>query len=318
MIDLSVIIPAKNESCFIGLSIDSLKMSLKKWGGNSEIILVDNGSSDSTKEIASTMGCIVLSDHEGNIGRLRNVGAHHSSGKIIVFLDADCIVAPDWALFCLENFNNPEIGGVGTRAIPDLNNATWVEKSVNKLMAGAKRPDFVQWLGTSNLFVRRDLFFLVNGFDEKLETGEDVNFCKKLNKNYLFCLEKRTDTIHLRESKTLTELFRREFWRGKSSIRSLVESKFDYSEIPSVLVPAINLILMCVILLGGLGLVSGECVSVAIVFFFILPLLFIIKKRIEFRFSFNIVQYYIISFTYIFARSSSLMVEFLSIIREND
>ena len=311
--NLSVVIPAKNESKIIGRTLKALKIALGNWKGESEVILVDNGSDDNTREIAKQYACMVLIDTESNISGLRNLGASHSSGNIIVFLDADCVVAPDWVERCLENFNDKRIAGVGTRAIPDLNDATWVEKSINSLMAGADRPDFVNWLGTSNLFIRRNCFFEVNGFDEDLKTGEDVNFCKKLNKKYLFRLEKRINTIHLRESKTLSELFKREFWRGKSSIMTLVKSEFDLSEVPSLAVPTVYLLLIIIL---PISFFLGNSKLLLLVFLMIMtaPVLFLIKNRMKISLSFDVIRCYLIGFVYLLARSCAIFWEFIEIL----
>ena len=74
---------------------------------------------------------------------------------------------------------------MGTRAIPDLKNATWVEKAWHNLISGSERPDFVDWLGTSNLFVRREEFLGLGGFSESLIAGKDVDLGFRIAKNYM-------------------------------------------------------------------------------------------------------------------------------------
>ena len=242
---LSVIIPAKNEESLIKTCLTALTISLQKLGEGitTEIILVDNSSTDSTREIAERFNCQIIIETQGNISRLRNIGARNAQGDFFAFLDADCFVDPLWASNCLKRFADKNIAVVGTRAIPDLNHATWVEEGVFTLFCGSeKREDFVRWLGTSNLFVRKEFFEKVNGFNEKLVTAEDVNFCQCIRKKggRVF-LEKSIDTKHLRESKTLKEFYIRERWRGRSSMASFITNNFPSDELLSVVVPLINL-----------------------------------------------------------------------------
>ncbi|MFI4919926.1 MAG: glycosyltransferase, partial [Legionellales bacterium] len=216
---VSIVIPVKNEAEFLPHSISALLKAITYYGDPAEIIIVDNGSTDSTVEIASSFGCIVLENNDGNISRLRNIGAHAALGKYLGFIDADCVVAEFWLTICVESLRSGTVGIVGTRAIPDLGNATWVENGWFRLISGVERPDYPFWIGTSNMLMLRSVFLDVGGFDENLVTAEDVNLCRKVLRNSSIKLEKRIDTIHLRESKTIYQLIRREFWRGKYSVR---------------------------------------------------------------------------------------------------
>lgn len=86
---VTVIIPAYNEEKYIQKCLDSLKNQTLE---NFEIIVVDDGSTDSTKQIASKLGVKVTSLTHGGPGRAKNYGARIASGKILVFLDADMFV----------------------------------------------------------------------------------------------------------------------------------------------------------------------------------------------------------------------------------
>lgn len=268
---------------------------------------MDNGSEDSTKEIAKLGKCEVMEEPNVNISRLRNLGVKRASGDILAFLDADCLVAPTWITTCLKNFKNDRIAAVGTRVKPNFNNATWVEKYWYKLMAGADRANFVDWLGTSNLFIRKKVFRDIGGFDETLETGEDVDLCYKIGMKNLICLEKSIDTIHLREPKTLTELFKKEWWRGKDSLKSLAKNNFNRKECLSVFVPAFNLLALIFLLL--FGTMQSYLTPIIVVVILGLPFLLMVRKKIKMFFPIEILRIYLVSFVYIFARTCSLACE---------
>jgi len=85
---VSVIIPAKDEANSIGNLISRTKESLSAY--EYEIIVVDDGSKDNTKDIATSSGVMTLS-HEGSLGKgaAMKSGASSATGDILVFLDGD-------------------------------------------------------------------------------------------------------------------------------------------------------------------------------------------------------------------------------------
>lgn len=83
---ISVVLPAKNESAAIAQTI----CEIRKIPFISEIIVVNDGSIDATKEIAENEGATVISHpySKGN-GAAIKTGARHANGEVIVFMDAD-------------------------------------------------------------------------------------------------------------------------------------------------------------------------------------------------------------------------------------
>tara|TARA_A100001518_G_C1226654_1_gene76818 strand:+ start:2200 stop:3063 length:864 start_codon:yes stop_codon:yes gene_type:complete len=84
--NVSVILPAKNEAAAIGQTVSRVVTLLPE----AEVIVVDDGSKDSTAEIASEAGAKVVSHpySKGN-GAAIKTGARTASGDVIVFMDAD-------------------------------------------------------------------------------------------------------------------------------------------------------------------------------------------------------------------------------------
>lgn len=82
---LSVIIPALNEEANIERCIDSVKKL-----NPAEILVVDGGSSDRTKEIALSKGVMVIQSEKGR-GTQMNRGASYAKGDILLFLHADSV-----------------------------------------------------------------------------------------------------------------------------------------------------------------------------------------------------------------------------------
>ena len=89
---LSIIIPAFNEERLIERCLQSISVSLVANftpGVTSEIIVVDNNSTDKTADLARQAGAQVVFEPINQIGRARNAGAAEATGDWLLFLDAD-------------------------------------------------------------------------------------------------------------------------------------------------------------------------------------------------------------------------------------
>ncbi|HEY0248814.1 MAG TPA: glycosyltransferase [Gryllotalpicola sp.] len=108
---LSVVIPARNEAAIID---DCLSALVHQSDPVDEIIVVDNGSTDSTAERAAAYpGVTVLYEAVPGIGRTRALGFDAASGDIIARIDADTIVDAGWAAALRSAFrNDPALAAV--------------------------------------------------------------------------------------------------------------------------------------------------------------------------------------------------------------
>ena len=85
---ISVIIPAYNEEKYISKSIESLLSQIYKY---LEIIVVDDGSTDKTREIIKRYPVKLINQKHKGLGASRNNGVSHSKGKLLALLDADLV-----------------------------------------------------------------------------------------------------------------------------------------------------------------------------------------------------------------------------------
>src|SRR5438105_1569058 len=90
---LSVIIPVYNGERYLRSCLEHLRRSTVS---NYECIVVDDGSTDQSRDIACSFGVTVIST-EGRVGpaRARNLGAKAATGEVLYFIDSDVCVAPD-------------------------------------------------------------------------------------------------------------------------------------------------------------------------------------------------------------------------------
>ena len=100
MVDASIIICTRNrapnlEKALLSLSLMNITLNIKY-----EIIVVDNGSTDSTSSVVSAwadrLPLQYLHEAKPGLSRARNRGLATSRGKCILFTDDDCIVSPNW------------------------------------------------------------------------------------------------------------------------------------------------------------------------------------------------------------------------------
>jgi len=112
-----VVIPTKNEASNIIDCLDSIYLASKRLKDEDvNIIIVDGGSDDGTPEIAKDWGnkfsvpLKVISAPNKKMAHSRIIGAKNGKGEIIVFLDADDRVSPDFFVNLLSSFKDQNIG----------------------------------------------------------------------------------------------------------------------------------------------------------------------------------------------------------------
>ena len=88
---ISVIIPAYNAERYLEETVQSVRE--QQWEGPLEIIVVNDGSADSTEALAKSLGCRVVSIPQSGPAAARNEGIKNASNDLIFFLDADDVLA---------------------------------------------------------------------------------------------------------------------------------------------------------------------------------------------------------------------------------
>lgn len=181
---VSVIIPTYNEEKDIGECLESLS---KQTFGDLEVIVVDDGSTDTTslklRGASQTYGIKILKqDHKG-AGAARNLGAKYAKGEILVFVDADMVFRQDF----IEKLVEPILKGetVGTFSKEEyLANKNNVWARCWNLNRGLP-PDRMHTESYPNrqkvfrAILRRE-FDKAGGFDEKAGYTDDWSLSEKL------------------------------------------------------------------------------------------------------------------------------------------
>ena len=202
---ISIIIPTLNEE-------GCLKNTLKSIGRGTEIIVVDGGSSDSTREIANDFTEKVILSERGR-GAQMDRGAREASGDILLFLHADTSLPKDWR-DCIENaLKDDRVVGGGFRLKIDSKGFSFrlIEAAAN---IRAKYLGLIY--GDQAIFVKRDAFFSTGGF-MGLPLMEDVDFIRRIRKKGKVLLLDADVSTSPRQ------------WQKKGILRTTIENLFFLS-----------------------------------------------------------------------------------------
>ncbi len=176
---LSIVIPAFNEARLIQQSLHSVATSIaanQRSGFTSEIIVVDNNSTDNTAELARLAGATVVFEPINQIGRARNAGAAHATGDWLLFLDADSLLSPGLLAEILQLIESGKYVGCGSTLRMDglpwwagMTLRFWTTVSV-----------LCRWAAGALVVCRRDAFQQVGGFDQELYALDEIRLSKQL------------------------------------------------------------------------------------------------------------------------------------------
>jgi len=167
---LSFIIPAYNEEFELKRSISAVRDAANSSGHQYEIIVVDDGSTDATPQIAESEGAALVSIHRRQIAAARNAGARAAHGDVLFFVDADTRILPVHVTDALAALTAGCSGGSARVAVEDR-----IPRWARIFLALFSAIYFGSNLGAGAfLFTTRENFDRVGGFDEQLFIGEEV------------------------------------------------------------------------------------------------------------------------------------------------
>ncbi len=205
---ISVIIPAYNEEKDIGECIKSLKKQTLK---NLEIIVIDDGSTDKTREVVNEFKEVklILNNHSGP-GTARNDGAKIAKGDFLIFVDSDMTFEKNYVKNLIKPMLNNEkiIGTTHDNEIVKNTENIW-SKCWGKVRVDKKGAKDVKIFRA----IRKEKFLELGGFDSKYGYADDQTFWFKYKLKPT--VAENTLCFH-KNPENLKEVYRQSKWIGAS------------------------------------------------------------------------------------------------------
>lgn len=179
-IDLSVVIPARNEEAYIGRALRSV--ARQAWPlERLEAIVVDNASTDRTAAVVESLAVhvtplriMLVREPRPGRSRAKNRGAAAARGDVLLFLDADSVMAPTLAAEIIAHRHIGYPAG-SVRVIAETTD--FFDRWFFELMEIGKTYFRIR---AQMLYCSREWFERSGGFDESLEIAEDREFLQRL------------------------------------------------------------------------------------------------------------------------------------------
>ncbi len=176
MPDISVVIPAYNEACYLPKCLEATEADSNASGLEVETVVVLNGCTDATGAIAAEFGAVTVEEELKNIARVRNTGVRASSAECVLTIDADSYFTEGTLKEIKSLLEDPAVIAGGCDFQPERKSlpilisygiSKWLAKRAGGSMA-------LYWF-------RRSAFDAIGGFDEQRIIGEDIDFSSRLS-----------------------------------------------------------------------------------------------------------------------------------------
>lgn len=212
---LSVIIPCFNCSATLPVQLEAL--CGQQWNEGWEVIIVDNGSTDRTLEVARSFSerlpefRIVEATKRKGPAHARNTGAGAAQGDALLFCDGDDVVGENWVSAMGNALKEDSF--VGGRLVVTEINEPWIVHSRPEVMdlqnhGVLTTHGYLPWASSSNMGIHRSLFQEVGGFSESMPALEDVDFCWRVQHLGVKLVAAPDSFIHYRLRSTYGGIFR--------------------------------------------------------------------------------------------------------------
>lgn len=175
---ISVIIPCKNGTNYLKDAIESVQ----KQNMNTEIIVVDDGSTDATADLAKSLGARVFSIPSSGLSAARNVALKNMKGDFVVFLDHDDVIVDGGLKRLYDEFEKDADLQYVQAKLRDFISPELSDEDKKVL---SPRSDTYGGLLTGAMLFKKNVIDVVGGFDEKLQTGQGVDFLLRCEKHGL-------------------------------------------------------------------------------------------------------------------------------------
>ena len=179
---VSLVIPGRNAESTVRACLEAVVGQLGR-AGLEEILFVDDGSTDRTRNIVGEYPVRLLPAPGEGAAAARNRGWRAACGSLVWFLDADCVAEPDALVRLLPHLAEADVGGAGgsyANARPDKLLACLIHEEIvarHRRMAAE-----VSVLATYNVVYRRRVLAELSGFDPSFAWAHDAELAFRVRR----------------------------------------------------------------------------------------------------------------------------------------
>ena len=170
---VSIILPVYNGAKFLRAALDSV---MQQTYGGFELIVVDDGSTDNSADIAASLKAVrLIRRHHRNVAAARNVGVGSATGSLVTFIDQDDTWPPnrlELQVGFLASHRDVDIvlGRYRVCLEPDVLRPPWIK---------AEAVGRVYPIKPLTLMTRGDVFRRIGEFDESYQSASDSDWLKR-------------------------------------------------------------------------------------------------------------------------------------------
>lgn len=234
MSEVSVIIPTLSSAESLDRCLTSIVMNNTKH--KLELIIVDGGSTDETRNIATKYTDRIIVEKGCFRGTARNIGVKSAHGKIVCFTDSDCVVPKNWVTELVDNLlelngKDERMVGVGGGNVPLIEGSSLVELAISAvvrspLVSYKARNMSVYGNAHENLHnppVNSAYFKWVveevGGFGEEYNSGEDMELDAKIHEKGYKLYYLPNLTVYHKHRSSFKKFVKQMYNFGKARIR---------------------------------------------------------------------------------------------------
>ena len=223
--DIACVIPVRDDPEGLAALLASLPRQQPQ--APAEVVIVEDGSRhpDKVVDLAERWGArLIRRDVSAGPAAARNDGWRATTAPVVAFLDADTVVGPEWPASLTAHFDDPTVAAVAPRVrapAAQHTNLGRFERACSPLDMGAW-PGYVvprgrvPYVPSAALLFRREALEALDGFDEKLRVGEDVDLVWRAVAGGRFRYEPSVVVLH-RNRPSWAALGRQRFVYGTSA-----------------------------------------------------------------------------------------------------